>query len=441
MQESEERLRAFLENSATIAWMVDEEGRYVYLSRNYLKHFDLGAQQWQGKTVFDLWPAAVAEKLRQKDLALLAHGGLQEEIEQTKNPDGSRSWWFNSRFVLTDRSGKRYVGSLAVDITERKRLEEELEQRIAELKEADRRKDEFLAMLSHELRNPLAPIANAVQILKTLDAADPKLRWCRDLIDQQINLMSRLMEDLLDVSRITRERLPLRKQLVELGAVVENALQISRPLIEASGHKLTVDLPAQRLMLDGDPARLTQVFANLLNNAAKYHGRDRRDSLHSQAREEPSLASPFDKLRIGSADAGEHGTIEAARVETATSNEVIVSVKDTGIGLAPEELPHIFDMFFQVDSGRERRYDGLGVGLTLARNLVELHGGTIEAKSEGPGKGSEFIVRLPVARVDAVAGSKRAGGDSTDLQHCRANVSLWWMTISCRRGPWRCCSN
>lgn len=401
LQESEERLRAFLENSATITWMVDEEGRYVYLSRNYLKHFDLDAQQWQGKTVFDLWPAAVAEKLRQKDLAVLAHGRLQEEIEQTKNPDGSRSWWFNSRFVLTDRSGKRYVGSLAVDITERKRLEEELEQRIAELKEADRRKDEFLAMLSHELRNPLAPIANAVQILKTLDGAEPKLGWCRDLIDQQINLMSRLMEDLLDVSRITRDRLPLRKQLVELGAVVEDALQISRPLIEASGHMLTVDLPAQRLMLDGDPARLTQVFANLLNNAAKYM--EGSGEIRFTARLGTALTlSRFDKLRTGSAKAGEDGKPEAARVDTATSNEVIVSVKDTGIGLAPEKLPHIFDMFFQVESGRERRYDGLGIGLTLARNLVELHGGTIEARSEGPGKGSEFIVRLPVARVDAV---------------------------------------
>ena len=408
VQESEERLRAFLENSATIAWMVDEEGRYVYLSRNYLKHFDLDARQWQGKTVFDLWPAAVAEKLRQSDLAVLAHGGLQEEIEQTKNPDGSRSWWFNSRFVLTDRSGKRYVGSLAVDITERNRLQEELEQRVAELKEADRRKDEFLAMLSHELRNPLAPIANAVQILKTLDAADPKLRWCRDLIDQQINLMARLMEDLLDVSRITRARLPLRKQLVELGPVVEDALQISRPLIEARGHKLTVDLPAERLMLDGDPARLTQVFANLLNNAAKYM--EGSGEIRFTARLERALTLvPLDEFRIGSAVAGENGRTEAARVETARSNEVIISVKDNGIGLAPEQLPHIFDMFFQVDTGRDRHYDGLGIGLTLARNLIELHGGTIEARSEGLGKGSEFIMHLPVARVDAVsAASERA---------------------------------
>jgi PAS domain S-box-containing protein len=414
LQESEERLRAFLENSATIAWMVEEDGRYVYLSRNYLKHFDLDAQHWQGKTVCDLWPAAVAEKLRQKDLAVLAHGGLEEEIEQTKNPDGSRSWWFNSRFVLTDRSGKRYVGCLAVDITERKRLEDELEQRVAELKEADRRKDEFLAMLSHELRNPLAPIANAVQILKTLDAADPKLRWCRDLIDQQINLMSRLMEDLLDVSRITRGRLPLHRQSVELRAVVEDALQISRPLIEARGHKLTVDLPAQTLVLDGDPARLTQVFANLLNNAAKYM--ESSGEIRFTARLGMALnLLRFDELTGDSAKASEDEKPEGARVDAATTHEVVVSVKDTGIGLAPEKLPHIFDMFFQVDNGRERRYDGLGIGLTLARNLVELHGGRIEARSEGPGKGSEFIVRLPVARVVDVAAASEPGAAQRTL--------------------------
>ena len=401
LQESEERLRAFLENSATIAWMVDEEGRYVYLSRNYLKHFNIDAQQWQGKTVFDLWPAAVAEKLRQKDLAVLAHGGLLEEIEQTKNPDDSHSWWFNSRFVLAGRSGKRYVGSLAVDITERKRLEEELEQRIAELKEADRRKDEFLAMLSHELRNPLAPIANAVQILKTLDGTDPKLRWCRDLIDQQISLMSRLMEDLLDVSRITRDRLPLRKQLVELSTVVDEAVQISGPLIEANGHTLTVDLPDQRLVLDADPARLTQVFANLLNNAAKYMEGSGDIRLRASLERTDTVAS-FDRLGIESVENGEDGRSEAAGVVAATTDAIIVSITDTGIGLAPEQLSHIFDMFFQVESGRERRYDGLGIGLTLARNLVELHGGTIEARSEGPGKGSEFIVSLPLARVDPV---------------------------------------
>ena len=411
LQESEERLRAFLENSATIAWMVDEEGRYVYLSRNYLKHFNIDAQQWQGKTVFDLWPAAVAEKLRQKDLAVLAHGGLLEEIEQTQYPEDSHSWWFNSRFVLTGRSGKRYVGSLAVDITERKRLEEELEQRIAEFKEADRRKDEFLAMLSHELRNTLAPIANAVQILKTLDGADPKLRWCRDLIDQQINLMSRLMEDLLDVSRITRDRLPLRKQLVELSRAVDEAVQISRPLIEANGHELTVDLPVDRLMLDGDPARLTQVFANLLNNAAKYMERNGKIRLKASL-ERTLTVAPFEKLRIESAENGEDGKSEAAGLATATTDAVIVSVKDTGIGLAPEKLLHVFDMFFQVESGKERSYDGLGIGLTLARNLVELHGGTIEARSDGPGKGSEFIVTLPVARVD----TGRAANERAETQ-------------------------
>jgi PAS domain S-box-containing protein len=232
LQESEERLRAFLENSATVAWMSDEEGRYVYLSRNYRQRFNLDQQAWQGKTAFELWPAVTAEKFRRRDLAVLGHSGLEEVIEEAKNADGSRSWWFNSRFVLTDRSGKRYVGGLGVDITERKRLENELERRIDELKEADRRKDEFLVTLSHELRNPLAPIGNAVQVLKAIAPSDAKLEWCRNLIEQQVGYMARLMEDLLDVSRITRDKLDLRKQPVALSEIINNAVETSRPAIE-----------------------------------------------------------------------------------------------------------------------------------------------------------------------------------------------------------------
>jgi PAS domain S-box-containing protein len=401
LQESEERMRAFLENSATIAWMVDQDGRYVYLSRNYLKRFGLEGQQWQNKTIYDLWPAAVAERLRRKDLAVLAQGGLQEEIEETRNPDGSRSWWFNSRFVLSDRSSKRYVGSLAVDITERKRLEDELENRIAELKQADRRKDEFLAMLSHELRNPLAPISNAVQILKTIATKDSKLDWCSNLIDQQVKYMARLMEDLLDVSRITRDKLDLRKQPVELGEIIANAVETSRPLIDNGGHRLAVDLPRQKIVLDGDPARLTQIFANLLNNAAKY----------MESNGEISITA---RLTASGETGGEgNGRLELMDVRVKNPNaesidEVVISVADTGIGIAPDKLPHVFDMFYQAESGRDRRFGGLGIGLTLVRNMVELHGGSIEAKSPGPGKGSEFIVRLPVLKVELPASDKTA---------------------------------
>ncbi|HET7007510.1 MAG TPA: ATP-binding protein, partial [Candidatus Binatia bacterium] len=366
LQESEERLRAFLENSATIAWMVDEDGRYVYLSRNYLKRFNLEGQQWQNKTVFDLWPAAVAEKLRRKDLALLARGGLQEETEETRNPDGSRSWWFNSRFVLTDRSGKRYVGSLAVDITERKRLEDELESRVAELKQADRRKDEFLAMLSHELRNPLAPITNAVQILKTIAHKDSKLDWCSNLIDQQVKYMARLMEDLLDVSRITRDKLDLRKQPVALGEIIANAVETSRPLVDSGSHRLTIDFPEQKIILDGDPARLTQVFANLLNNAAKYMESDGEISITAR------LSGPVTPTSVDVSDADTRTDERSNPAANSPTNEVIVSVADRGIGIAPDKLPHVFDMFYQAESGRDRRYGGLGIGLTLVREIVEL---------------------------------------------------------------------
>jgi PAS domain S-box-containing protein len=259
------------------------------------------------------------------------------------------------------------------DITERKQAEQKLA-------DANRRKDEFLATLSHELRNPLAPIRNAVQILKTISPAPPTLEWCRDLIDKQVSQMARMMEDLLDLTRITRNALELRKQPADLTAVIEGAIQTSRPLIEASRHKLTVDLPAHKMMLDGDPTRLVQVFANLLNNAAKY------------MEDGGQIRVKADLVR---------------RSEQDGRSEVVVSFKDSGIGIAPEMLPHIFEMFFQGDRSKERHFGGLGIGLTLARSIVELHGGGIQVNSEGVGKGSEFAVRLPLAEE---SGERNQGG-------------------------------
>jgi signal transduction histidine kinase/ActR/RegA family two-component response regulator len=233
---------------------------------------------------------------------------------------------------------------------------------VNELKEADRRKDEFLATLAHELRNPLAPVRSAVQVLRLKGPDLPELRWSRDVIERQVEHLTRLIDDLMDISRITRNKLELRKQRIELTQVIKGAIESSRSVMEQSGHQLVVDLPSEPIYLQGDLVRLAQVFLNLLNNAAKYTEREGRIWLSAMLQGE----------------------------------NVVVRVKDTGIGIPPKQLSRLFDIFFQVDRTLERSQGGLGIGLSLVKRLVELHGGTVEAHSEGFGKGSEFIVRLPV---------------------------------------------
>lgn len=233
---------------------------------------------------------------------------------------------------------------------------------VNELKEADRRKDEFLATLAHELRNPLAPVRNAVQVLHLKGSNAPEARWARDVIERQVAHLTRLIDDLLDVSRISRSRLELRKERVELSEIVKGAVETSRPLIEQYGHELTVSLPAETLYLEADLVRLAQVFMNLLTNAAKYTERGGRIWLNAEQQ----------------------------------GREVVVRVKDTGVGIPPEKLSRLFELFFQVEGSLERSQGGLGIGLSLVRRLVELHGGSVKAHSAGLGKGSEFTVRLPV---------------------------------------------
>jgi len=233
-----------------------------------------------------------------------------------------------------------------------------------QLKEADLRKDEFLATLAHELRNPLAPARSAVHLLRLTGPDEPQLRWARDVIDRQIAHLTRLIDDLMDVSRITRNRLELRKQRLELADVIRGAVESARPIIEQYGHTLTIALPDEPVHLDGDLVRLSQIFLNLLNNAAKY-------------------TEPGGRIWLEAVVQG---------------HEVVVRVKDSGVGIPPEKLTRVFEMFFQVDRTLERARGGLGIGLSLVRRLVDLHGGSIEARSEGPGTGSEFVVRLPVLR-------------------------------------------
>ena len=230
------------------------------------------------------------------------------------------------------------------------------------LQDADRRKDVFLATLAHELRNPLAPVRNAVQIMRLKGPPVPELVWARGVIDRQMQQMTTLIDDLLDISRIACNKLELRKERVNLETAVQGAVETSRPLIEQHGHELIVTLPPESLFLDADLTRVAQVFSNLMNNAAKYTERGGRIWLTAE--------------RQGS--------------------DAVLAVKDTGMGIPADMLPHIFEMYSQVDRTLERSEGGLGIGLALVKRLVELHGGSIEARSDGPGQGSEFVVRLPI---------------------------------------------
>lgn len=252
---------------------------------------------------------------------------------------------------------ERHVAVLFADVTQRTLAEKAL-------RETDRRKDEFLAMLAHELRNPLAAIRNAVQILRRNEGDAQTTRSASEILDRQVGHMIRQVDDLLDVSRISRGKIELRKERAELAPVVKHAVETTRPLCESLRHELSVTLPPRPIFLIGDPIRLAQVVGNLLNNACKFTDRGGRIWL-------------------------------AVEVE---GDQAVIRVRDTGIGLAKDQLGQIFELFAQVDNSLERARDGLGLGLTLVKKLVEMHDGTVEAHSAGPGQGSEFVVRLPLLR-------------------------------------------
>jgi signal transduction histidine kinase len=232
-----------------------------------------------------------------------------------------------------------------------------------EIEQADQQKNRFLSMLAHELRNPLAPIRSAVDVLRLCGDNPQDIGWARDIIDRQVNHLIRLVDDLLDISRITLGKIRLQPEQLTAQELVLEAVEVSRPLIEKSRHELTVDVPNEPIRLLADRARLTQVLANLLNNAAKYtpHG---------------------GHITIGSQQEGD---------------QALFRIRDTGIGIPQHMLDKVFDMFIQIDSGLDRAHGGLGIGLTLVRELVNLHQGSISVASEGPGKGSEFTVRIPLA--------------------------------------------
>ena len=269
--------------------------------------------------------------------------------------------WKIERITLPD--GQFGVVCYFYDITERKLTEKQMQEQTAALAEADRRKNEFLAMLAHELRNPLAPIRNAAQALQRADGSGDAVRSAAAMIGRQVAQMVRLVDDLLDVSRVSRGKIELRRERVELASAVNHAVEAALALYESRNHDLTVALPPQPVYLNADPTRIAQVVGNLLNNACKF-------------------------------------TDDGGRIRLTVEREgevAVIRVRDSGIGIAADQLPRIFDMFTQIDTSIGRSVSGLGIGLTLVKNLVEMHDGTVDVHSAGVGRGSEFVVRLPVA--------------------------------------------
>jgi PAS domain S-box-containing protein len=360
---SEEALRSAREKlnvvvntmAARVAWC-SRDLKYLWVSKPYADWLGLKPEKLAGRLIEDVMGPATFEKIRPRIARVLEGHEVRYEEELDYPAAGPR--WISAIYTPTYDGDAVPSGWIAVilDIDQRKRAEDALLL-------ADRRKDEFLATLAHELRNPLAPIRNSLQILKLKSPADPTLETARDMIDRNVQQMVRLIDDLLDVSRITGGTLQLRRDRVDLAAALRQAVEMSDPLIQASAHRLIVSLPPEPIHLSADQTRLAQIFGNLLNNAAKY--------------------------------TEDGGTIRlSAKVE---GDEVVVTVADNGAGIPQEHLPHLFEKFIRRSAQTERSRDGLGIGLSLVRGLVDLHGGSVTAHSEGDGKGSSFVVRLPLA--------------------------------------------
>jgi PAS domain S-box-containing protein len=369
LRQSEARFRQLADSMPQLVWTADPDGSVDYYNQR-VTNFDGFLQSpdglWKWQLVLhpdDVEPTVVAWQ------AAVASGDSYQCEHRVRMADSSMRWHLSRGVPVFDETGciVKWYGT-ATDIHDLKQAQQAQQ-------ETDRRKDEFLATLAHELRNPLAPIRNAVEVLKLKGPPEPVLQSARDTIERQVAHMVRLIDDLLDVSRITWGKLQLRLERVDLAEVLAQALEASRPFAEYAGHNLAVDLPTYPIPLDADLVRLAQVFSNLLNNACKY-------------------TDAGGRIHLGAECVGK---------------QVAVTVEDTGIGIPPDHLPRVFEMFSQVSADTGRSQTGLGIGLSLACSLVEMHGGHIEARSEGLGKGSVFTVWLPLATTclpQAAAGTQ-----------------------------------
>jgi PAS domain S-box-containing protein len=353
---AEERMHFLADTIPSIVWTCDPDGNITYANRNWDEYYGFPAGGGPDHLTRIALHPDEAEAVRELVTESLRAGERFEFEARHLSRDGDFCWFMTRAVPWKDSEGAliSWFG-ITTSIHHHKQL-------LEQLREADRRKDQFLATLSHELRNPLAPIQSALNVHRLAPDAGGR-QTLLGIIERQVQLMVRLIDDLLDVSRINGGKLTLRRQRVPAAQVLASALETARPLIEHAGHRLELDVEDADLWLNADPQRLAQVFANLLNNASKY-------------------TEPGGRIDV------------TLRRE---DGEAMVSVRDSGIGMSADQLAQVFDLFVQVDASLERTRGGLGIGLTLVRQLVEMHGGRVLARSEGLGRGSEFIAYLPLA--------------------------------------------
>jgi two-component system CheB/CheR fusion protein len=363
LRATEQRFSEFMQHLPGLAWIKDLDGHYVYANDAATQAFRQRREDLYGKTDDDLFPPDTARLFKENDQRALASGIGILTVETLEQEDGVSHSSIVSKFPIPGPDGAAaLVGGMAIDITEQKRIE-------AALRQADRHKDEFLATLSHELRNPLAPIINGMELLRPAVARDADSAKAYEMIQRQMRHLVRLIDDLLDVARISTGKIALRTQRIELSAIVRDAVEASRPQIEAAGQELSVRLPSAQVILEGDGARLAQVLLNVLNNASKF-------------------TSPTGHIWLTADE--EEGAL-------------MIRVRDSGVGIPQHMLASVFELFTQVDRSPERSRGGLGIGLSLVRNLVEMHGGSVTAFSAGPGLGTEIEIRLPLPAQDGAA--------------------------------------
>jgi PAS domain S-box-containing protein len=374
LRASEERYRALVESHAEMLCRFRPDGTILFVNRAYAEAWNTTPEALTGRNFWEIVSDTDRPAVRAMLDSLTPESPERRIENRIRSASGERWVLWTNRGILFDEHGRLIEAqSAGIDISDRKQME-------VALYESDRRKDEFLATLAHELRNPLAPISNSLEILKHADGDSEVLQRAREAIERQVAHLVRLVDDLLDVSRITRDKLELRKSYIDLCSVVTEAVENCRSTAEGEKRTIEASLPDEPLWLDADAVRLAQVLNNLLNNACKY-----------------------------TAAGGSIG-IEVKQAGT----EAVIAVRDSGIGMPPDKLDTVFDMFSQVKAPTSASTGGLGIGLTLVKRLVELHGGSVSAQSAGLGKGSEFVVRLPIP----AEGTERAEGELAAAGGC-----------------------